>query len=187
MFIAPRQSILQLLFILCLIFIKSSSYQVVQEVSGSVAAGEYNLYKVELTSTLALVLISDRGDGDLYVSLSDEPPTFELYDFASQSCGAEIVILPVVERIAENFATVGVYGHIRFNTTDYHLYLIKCDVDVEFLDTLKISNDPVLQNIVKKLQFSKISNESSQFWMSLYDWIVWILITSLELGVEIFL
>ena len=93
----------------------------------------------------------------------------------------------IEEHTGQHFALVGVYGHIRFNTTEYHLYLIKCDVDIEFLDTLKIANDPELQKIVKKLQMNQISSKSSQFWTSLYDWVVWILVTSLELGVEIFL
>lgn len=168
--------------------IRSSSYQVVQEVSGSVEAGEYSLYNVELAHTMALVLVSDRGDGDLYVSLSEEHPTFESYDHSSHTCGTDVVILPVMDEGTPHVAKAGIYGHIRYNTTDYRLYLIKCDVDLEFLDTLKIANDPLFVNIVKKLQFSgQISDGSSHFWSSLGDWIVWILVHILEFGVEVFL
>lgn len=187
MFSAPRQSILRTLVIICLVIIRSSSYQVVQEVSGSVGAGEYSLYKVELTSPLALVLVSDRGDGDLYVSLSEEPPTFELYDYASQTCGADVVVLSVMDETAR-IAKAGVYGHIRYNTTEYRLYLIKCEGDSEFTDVHKIANDPVLMNIIKRLQLSgKGSDESSHFWTSLGDWILWLLINILEFGMEVFL
>ena len=186
MFSGVRQTILRILLILCLI-INSTAYQVIQEVSGSVKAGEYSHYKIELTSTLALVLVSDQGDGDLYVSLSEEPPTFELYDYASETCGAEIVILPLTDETARVFAIGGVYGHVRYNTTEYRLYLIKCDVDVEFLDTLKIANDPSLIDTIKKLQFSGKAPGKSNFWTSFGEWIVWLLINGLELGVEVFL
>lgn len=183
---ALRQSILQILLILCLI-INSTAYQLIQQVSGSVKAGEYSLYKIELTSTLALVLVSDQGDGDLYVSLSEDPPTFELYDYASETCGAEVVILPFTDETTKVFAIAGVYGHVRYDTTEYRLYLIKCDVDVEFLDTLKIANDPLLIDTIKKLQFSSKGPGESNFWTSMSEWIVWLLINGLELGVEIFL
>ena len=187
MFSTPRQLIPRILLILCLIIINSTAYQVIQEVSGSVGAGEYRLYNVELTSTLALVLISDQGDGDLYVSLSKEPPTFELYDFASQTCGAEIIILPLVDKRERSVAMAGVYGHIRYNTTQYHLHLISCEVDVEYLDTLQIANDPLLVNIVKKLQLSGPASDETHIWTSLRDWTLWLLIHGLEFGVEVFL
>ena len=187
MFSALRQSILQILLILCLIIINSAGYQVIQQVSGSVKAEEYSRYKIELTSTLALVLISDRGDGDLYVSLSEDSPTFELYDYASETCGAEIVILPFTDETTQGFAIAGVYGHVRYNTTEYRLYLIKCDVDIDFLDTLKIANDPLLIDTIKKLQFSGKGQVKSNFWTSLGEWVVWLLVNVLELGVEVFL
>ena len=179
---------LQTLAIISLIIIRSRSYQVVQEVTGSVGAGEYIVYNVELPSPLALVLVSDQGDGDLYVSLSEESPTFELYDYSSQTCGADVVVLPVVDEAGRNVAKASVYGHVRYNTTEYRLYLIKCDVDLDFFDMLQIANDPVLVNTINRLQFSKqISDNSSHFWTSLGDWILWILINSLEFGVEVFL
>ena len=184
MFSALRQPIL---LIVCLIIIKSTAYQVTKEVSGSVKAGDYSLYKVELTSTIALVLVSDRGDADLYVSLSEEPPTFELYDYASETCGAEVVILPLKDISAPVLAIAGVYGHIRYNTTEYRLYLIKCDVDIEFLDTLKIANDPLLVNTIKKLQVSGEGPGEPHLWASLSEWVVWLLINALEFGVEVFL
>lgn len=191
MFTALRHSKLHVLIILCLVvIINSSSYQVIKEASGSVKAGEYNLYKVQRTSTLALALISDRGDVDLYVSLSEEPPTFELYDYASQTCGAEVVIIPEVNKAeaSQHFAIVGVYGHIRYNTSQFRLYVIKCEVDLEFLDTLKVANDPMLVDIVRRMQPSQNSNESPHhFWSSLGEWVVWILINGLEFGVEVFL
>ena len=184
---APSQLILWTLLIVCLMVIESSSYQVIQAVSGSVGAGEYSLYNVELAYTMALVLVSDQGDGDLYVSLSEEHPTFELYDHSSQTCGTDIVILPVMDEGTPLVAKAGVYGHIRYNTTEYRLYLIKCDVDLEFLDTLKIANDPLLVNTIKKLQFSGHISDGTHFWSSLGDWIVWIIVHILEFGVEVFL
>ena len=187
MFSALRESILLILCLITSSTSNSTAYQVIQQVSGSVYAGEYGLYKIELTSTLALVLLSDRGDGDLYVSLSEDPPTFEVYDYASETCGAEIVILPFTGDTTQKFAIAGVYGHIRYNTTEYRLFLIKCDVDSEFLDTLKIANDPLLIDTVKKLQFSGKSPGKSNFWTTFGDWIVWLFINALELGVEIFL
>lgn len=177
-----------LLLVIWTLIVRSSSYQVIQEVGGSVGAGEYSLYRVELTSTLALVLITDQGDGDLYVSLTDEPPTFELYDYASQTCGADIVILPNMDDAPKNAARAGVYGHIRYNTTEYRLYLIKYEIDLEFFDTLKIANDPLLLKIVKDLQSSgQASNKSPSFWSSLGEWIIWILLNGLEFGIEVFL
>lgn len=190
MFTAQGQSILRILIVICLVIVNSTSYQVIQVVSGSVGAGEYSLYTVELTSTLALVLVTDRGDGDLYISLSEEPPTFELYDYASQTCGAEIVIVPVMDESTKHLAIAGVYGHVRYNTTDYRLYLISCDVDIEFLDALKIANDPLLLGMVEKLKYSlslQALDDSSNFWKSLGEWIVWILVNGLEFGVEVFL
>ena len=187
MFGALRQSVLRILLTLCLIIINSTAYQVVQKVSGSVRAGEYRLYDLELTSTLALVLISDQGDGDLYVSLSKEPPTFELYDYASQTCGAEIIVLPLVDKTAQSIARAGVYGHIRYNTTQYHLHLISCEVDVEYIDTLQVANDPSLVAIVKKLQISGPDSDKPHIWTSLRDWTLWLLIHGLEFGVEVFL
>jgi len=62
--LSTQAQLLLLLQIVCLIT-KCSSYHVVQEVSGTVEAGEYDHYKLEPASTLALVLVSDKGDADL--------------------------------------------------------------------------------------------------------------------------
>ena len=176
----------QLLLLLQLVYfiVKCNSYRLVQEVSGTVEAGEYKSYKLEPTSTLALVLVSDRGDADLYVSLTSEPPTFEHYDFASQSCGLEVVVLPDTKESAVS----SVYGHIRYNTTMYRLFLIECprDMDMEYYDPLKIANDPALINLIKQLKIGSSPNTENS-WHSVGEWLLWFLGKCLELGVEIFL
>jgi len=179
--LSTQAQLLLLLQIVCLI-IKCSSYHVVQEVSGTVEAGEYSHYKLEPTSTLALVLVSDKGDADLYVSLSSEPPTFEQYDFASQSCGLEIVVIPEFK----TSTIASVYGHIRYNTTEYRLFLIECLVEMEYYDPLKIANDPELCGLVKQLKIDS-SSVKDNFWLSLGEWLLWFLGQCLQLGVEIFL
>ena len=179
--LSAQTQLVLLLQIVCLI-IKCNSYRLLQEVSGTVEAGEYSHYKLEPTSTLALVLVSHKGDADLYVSLSSEPPTFEQYDFASQSCGYEILVLP--ESKVSTIASV--YGHIRYNNTEYRLFLVECLVDMEYYDPLKIANDPALFDMIRQLKINSTTMKGS-FWSSLGEWLLWFLAQCLQLGVEIFL
>ena len=116
------------------------------------------------------------------MSLSSEPPTFEQYDFASQSCGLEIVVLP-----ESKISTVAsIYGHIRYNTTEYRLFLIECLVDMEYHDPLKTANDPALYDIIKQFKIGS-SSMKENFWSSFGEWLLWFLGQCLQLGVEIFL
>ena len=116
---------LLLLISLVLILVRNvTPFEVQNQLSGKVGAGDVRFYTVESKEPVIIALISDSGDADMYAVLTsrNSHPSPEDYDYASSSCGLDVVVLDMSKD--QSKMTVGVYGHVRYEETLYRLYVI---------------------------------------------------------------
>ena len=154
------------------------AYHVVQTITGEVKGEEFKHFKYNQHrgDPLTAALFSDIGDADIYVAV-DRIPTVVDYDYSSDSCGEDLVVLLSSKK--ERILNIGINGHLRYPNTSFRLYIIKPDladmarysiVDesyitsegsakkkdklsiTEFMDSLAISNDPALVELVNELR-----------------------------------
>jgi hypothetical protein len=92
-------------------------------VAGEVGRGNFTYYSLMYEGPIALILRSNRGDCDLYVSQHNSKPTYEPFTYClhSSTCGQDRVDIP------ETFKRpvgVGVYGHPSHEVCDYLLEVV---------------------------------------------------------------
>lgn len=85
-----------------------------------VAGGSFKYYSLAYDGFIKIVLISEVGDTDLYVSQTTTKPTYELdhYCLQSATCGEDIILIP------DSFkrpVSIGVYGHPSHENSKYIL------------------------------------------------------------------
>lgn len=90
----------------------------VQSFEGQVGTENFTYYRLTLDGCVIVRLESLQGDADLYVSSTSLKPTWEAYDFKSNTCGTdEVVILPSQLRPIG----IGVYGYVPAETSVFQL------------------------------------------------------------------
>ena len=99
----------------------SWEYELIEEITGEISAGEARYYTIDAHQSVIVAVLSLEGDADIYSSLTVRDPSSENYDYSSVSCGMDAMVIPV-EKPAK--VHVAVWGHVRHETTSYHLYLI---------------------------------------------------------------
>jgi len=88
--------------------------------TGSVEAGNYTYYILNVEGPILLQLKTLEGDADFYVSDTVEHPTFELdeHTMSSWTCGLDTIFVPSSFGRPIN---IGVYGHPRSSQSHYTL------------------------------------------------------------------
>ena len=88
-----------------------------------------------LSLLLPVVLVSDKGDADIYVSTVDREPQSERCEFSSDSCGVDLVVVPAPADTRQGLVRplyVGVVGLEWHEETRYRLFLITpSSVDIQ--------------------------------------------------------
>ncbi|XP_065219690.1 UPF0669 protein C6orf120 homolog [Planococcus citri] len=113
-------------------------------IKGHVEAGNITLFKIIDLQSLDISLSSKWGDADLYVSNSNQLPTYEpnSYILHSATCGIDRVH---VHRRIKRPIYVSVYGHPSYKVSVYELSIIDRpstqddDIDFELLDVSEYS------------------------------------------------
>lgn len=102
-----------------------------QSVMGDVEAGNYTYYSLRQTGKVVLQLKTISGDADLYVSSSNERPSFhhDEYEMLSATCGEDFVTIPAS---AARPVHIAVYGHPRHDSSEYILDVIVVEEEEEF-------------------------------------------------------
>ncbi|XP_017770875.1 PREDICTED: UPF0669 protein v1g209471-like [Nicrophorus vespilloides] len=81
----------------------------IHQTEGTVDHDNYTYYSLHEEGALKIILETKNGDADLYISSSRRPQYYpESYDFASTTCGMDLVEVPEDLRRP---ILVGVYGH----------------------------------------------------------------------------
>lgn len=86
--------------------------------------------------TYRFILISLRGDADLYISTRHKHVSYDNYDFSSCTCGIdEILIDPYVKRPVY----IGIYGYSQYQVSHYRLLVELVDATIPLDD---LNDDP---------------------------------------------
>jgi hypothetical protein len=83
-----------------------------------VGAGNYTYFKLSKEGSLQLVLYSEEGDADMYISESTLTPTSENYDVMSATCGVDVIELSAE---LKRPVGVGIFGHPFYEVSVYTL------------------------------------------------------------------
>ena len=175
-------------------------YELVDRISGSVSGGEANFFTLDSRRIIALCLISEKGDADLYVARSSltASPNSDLYENSATSTGTDLVVV-----LNQEAVTIGVHGHVRYDTSLYHLLVLTpnqeevrqhqvWEFDPEFMrdtliidiDPLWVANDPQLHATVHKLSHGEAVASQLGSVATALDWIFWFLLKLLQFGLE---
>lgn len=106
------------------------SAELVQQLEDLVTAGNYTYYQLNRHGAIMIVLHSQTGDADLYISEKVLQPDFELenHDLQSVTCGLDSVLIPASFKRPVG---VGVYGHPHHAESRYFLEIYLSDVNDE--------------------------------------------------------
>ena len=198
-----------LLGLFILLSCPSSSYVLIDKQTRSIDGGDIHQYTVTVSEIMIFCLISDVGDADIYVSRTGSPDS-ENYEFSSSSTGIDIIAVPYN---GETSLSVGIQGHMRYDQSTYRLFLLSpserdymtyqvWEVDpvtgrptlaIE-MDTLWMSNDPRLNNILNILATGDgrglegeglEGGDSSKLFDTVKDWVWWAAVLLLKIIVEV--
>ncbi|XP_064622613.1 UPF0669 protein v1g209471-like [Lineus longissimus] len=89
--------------------------------SGEIGAGNYTYYKLTREGDLRLLLSTETGDSDIYVSDKTLHPDFENYELQSVTCGDDEVLIPTSMKRPIG---IGVYGHPSHKESKYVMSLM---------------------------------------------------------------
>lgn len=109
------------LLILSFYFCIASCEQVIQTFTGEIGRGNYTYFTMRKEGEVTLILDSQQGDVDLYVSQYTLKPDFENYDLQSATCGRDIVTVP---KSFQRPIGIAVYGHVYARHSTYMLTVV---------------------------------------------------------------
>lgn len=139
-------------------------YTVVHKATAKVAGGEAKFYTYQSKDVFIAFVTTTQGDADLYAAPSSltKTPDSEKYLYTSASCGQDVVVILETAEV-----TIGVHGHVRYDSTTYQLYIIQPDMNdinkyqiwekdhetgrselVIDVDPLVLANDPELHKFL---------------------------------------
>ena len=159
------------LFHLLIVFIIQSClaqcYEIVHEVRAKIAGGEAKYYTYQSKSVFIVFVTTTEGDADLFAAPSSltKAPDYDKYLYTSASCGQDVIAI-----LESGEVSIGVHGHVRHDSTSYHLYIIQPDMEdiskyqiwekdyetgrnelVIDVDPLVVANDPELHKFLTKI------------------------------------
>ena len=112
-----NQTVLVVILLVCL-SVSGAEYLLHTLKQQRVGGGNYTYFKLSKEGSLQLILYSEEGDADVYVSESTLTPTAENYDFMSGTCGVDVVELP---QELKRPIGVGIFGHPNHELSIYSL------------------------------------------------------------------
>ena len=168
------------------------------------------MYYTEAKSTGSMILLlcldSIEGDADLYVSHSHSRPDYEYHDMSSTSTGIDVLVVSSQSRVY-----MGIYGHVRHNSSLFNLYILSPSVEeikdhqvweynyetqndrlVIDIDPLLLANDPGLHRTIEGMRdpYSRhhgAAAGSNNWFRDAVEWVLWVLVKLIEIGVEVVL
>lgn len=142
-------------------------YKIVHETTAKVSSGEAKYYTYQSKGVFVIFVTTTEGDADLYAAPSSltKNPDSEKYLYTSASCGQDVLAILEPGEVA-----ISVTGHVRHDSTSYHLYIIQPDMDdiskyqiwekdyetgrnelVIDVDPLVVANDPELHKFLTSI------------------------------------
>ena len=178
-------------------------YELLDQISGSVSGGEAKFYTLDPRKISVLCLITEKGDADLYVAKSSltSYPNSDLCEYSATSTSTDLVVVLNQEPL-----TIGVHGHVRYDTSLYQLLVLTPDEDdvqhhqvwefdpesmketlVIDIDPLWMANDPRLHATVHMLHHGETMTGQLGSVATALEWVFWFLLKVLQFGLEVLL
>ncbi len=118
---------------------------------GRIHPSNFSYFTFRNHGTYRFILITLRGDADLYVSTRDKHVSYDNYEFSSCTCGIdEILIDPYVKRPIY----IGIYGHSQYRISQYRLL-------IELVDATIPTDEIINEKSSKEQQTLHPTNEKS--------------------------
>jgi hypothetical protein len=97
----------------------------------------FSYFTFNSPGTYRFILISSRGDADLYVSTRDKHVSYDNYEYSSCTCGIDEIFIDSYVKLP---IYIGIYGHSQYQISHYRLL-------IELIDTkLPSSEIPIEQS-----------------------------------------
>lgn len=135
-----------------------------------VMAGNFSYYFIESDPPVRIVLISLKGDCDLYIAHGTSKPKIDLdtYQLHSATCGLDSVD---IDQNSGSKHTIGVYGHPAHEYSVYQLEVISYSPEENItsveLGSVDLNDEKLLrkksQAIENSILFNNESQDSSKF------------------------
>ncbi|XP_053594042.1 UPF0669 protein C6orf120 homolog [Microplitis demolitor] len=131
----------------------AANEQLLHYVNDEVAGGSYKYYSLMYDGIIKILLVSQKGDTDLYVSQLINKPTYESDQYCLQSttCGDDIIFIP---QSFKRPVSIGVYGHPSHEISQYNLFVyhvaLGADEIVDEQSTINSLETSVPKKITKK-------------------------------------
>ncbi|CAF1557803.1 unnamed protein product [Rotaria magnacalcarata] len=111
----------------------------------------FSYFTFNRLGTYRFILISLRGDADLYISTRHKYVTYDNYEYSSCTCGIDEIL---TDYNIKRPIYIGIYGYSRYQTSHYRLL-------IELVDT-KISMDETIIEQSNNDQLSMSSQEQQR-------------------------
>jgi hypothetical protein len=111
--------------------------------------------------TYRFILISLRGDADLYISTRNKHVTYDNYEYSSCTCGIdEILIDPYLKRPIY----IGIYGYSQYQISHYRLLveLVDSTIPLDATFSEKSNDDKTYSNTGEQQTSRSINQKTSQ-------------------------
>jgi hypothetical protein len=133
-------------------------FRLVTKTVGVLGAGNFSHYSLGDRGTFKLVLISNEGDADLYVSDKHPRVDFSNYDYQSTTYGEDIVY---ITEDMDRPVYVSVYAHPYYHQTAFTLYQYEINTKQKsFINELDILSNNAYFEFAND-EFSRIDNEKN--------------------------
>lgn len=111
----------------CMAFYGLCTEHLVYTFSNRVGSGNFSYFKLHREGFIRLVLTSNSGDADLYISSATLYPDYNNYELKSATCGEDSVEVPV-EMIRP--VGIGIFGHPSSEVSEFNLFVYADDDNI---------------------------------------------------------
>ncbi len=112
---------LWLILFISLLLRLASCEHVIQTFYGEIGAGNLTYFTLKKDGDVTLILESEEGDADIYVSQDNLKPDFDDYDLKSTTCGEDVVTIPSYYKRPIG---ISVFGHVYAPLTKYTMKVL---------------------------------------------------------------
>ena len=116
-----------------------------------VSPSNFSYFTFHNLGVYRIILISSRGDADLYLSTRDKQVSYDNYEFSSCTCGIDEVF---VDFYTKRPIYIGIYGYSQYQVSHYRLL-------IELIQTSKpTENVVVLEEFVNDRSSEDLDNDA---------------------------
>ncbi|CAF0875287.1 unnamed protein product [Rotaria sp. Silwood1] len=119
----------------------------------------FSYFTFNSLGTYRFILISLRGDADLYISTRNKYVTYDNYEYSSCTCGIDEIL---IDYNMKRPIYIGIYGYSQYQISHYRLLIELVDTKISTDETtVEQSNDDKSYKSTYEQQTSQINKKTS--------------------------